>query len=83
MIDFVIMLSDLLPYELDPRVKRGAERSMHEKRVGNWIHWQIESWKDLVVPNVQRLLGTVDTGRGCFQLARREARVDHVLHLHC
>lgn len=26
-IDFVIMLSDLLSYELDPRVKRGAELS--------------------------------------------------------
>lgn len=53
------MLSDLLSYELDPRVKRGAELSMEEKRVVNSIHWQIGSWKDLVVQIGGRLEWTM------------------------
>lgn len=78
------MLSDLLSYELDPQVKRGAELSMEEKRVVNSIHWQIGSWKDLVVPNVLCLSGiAVDAFQGQFQLDRREAGVDHVLHFPC
>ncbi|KAK5902677.1 hypothetical protein CesoFtcFv8_007911 [Champsocephalus esox] len=40
MIDFVIVSSDLRPYVLDTRVKRGAELSTDHHLVVNWVEWQ-------------------------------------------
>ena len=40
MIDFVVMSSDLRPYVLDTRVKRGAELSTNHHLVVSRIHWQ-------------------------------------------
>ncbi|KAI3366230.1 hypothetical protein L3Q82_010039, partial [Scortum barcoo] len=40
MIDFVVISSDLRPYVLDTRVKRGAELSTDHHLVVSWIHWQ-------------------------------------------
>ncbi|KAI3363710.1 hypothetical protein L3Q82_001324 [Scortum barcoo] len=41
MIDFVVVSSDLRPYVLDTRVKRGAELSTdHHLVVVSWIRWQ-------------------------------------------
>ncbi|KAI3366557.1 hypothetical protein L3Q82_000478 [Scortum barcoo] len=41
MIDFVVVSSDLRPYVLDTRVKRGAELSTDHHLVVSWIHcWQ-------------------------------------------
>ena len=40
MIDFIIVSSDLRPYVLDTRVKRGAELSTDHHLVVSWIRWQ-------------------------------------------
>uniref|UniRef100_A0A8C6LTH4 Endonuclease/exonuclease/phosphatase domain-containing protein n=1 Tax=Nothobranchius furzeri TaxID=105023 RepID=A0A8C6LTH4_NOTFU len=40
MIDFVVVPSDLRPYVLDTRVKRGAELSTDHNLVVSWIRWQ-------------------------------------------
>ncbi|KAI3357834.1 hypothetical protein L3Q82_016222 [Scortum barcoo] len=40
MIDFVVISSDLQPYVLDTRVKRGAELSTDHHLVVSWIRWQ-------------------------------------------
>ncbi|KAI3354769.1 hypothetical protein L3Q82_004595 [Scortum barcoo] len=40
MIDFVVVSSDLRPYVLDTRVKRGAELSTYHHLVVSWIRWQ-------------------------------------------
>ena len=40
MIDFVIVSSDLQPYVLDTRVKRGAELSTDHHLVVSWIRWK-------------------------------------------
>uniref|UniRef100_A0A8C6LYF7 Endonuclease/exonuclease/phosphatase domain-containing protein n=1 Tax=Nothobranchius furzeri TaxID=105023 RepID=A0A8C6LYF7_NOTFU len=40
MIDFVVISSDLRPYVLDTRVKRGAEMSTDHHLVVSWIRWQ-------------------------------------------
>ncbi|KAI3361735.1 hypothetical protein L3Q82_002087 [Scortum barcoo] len=41
MIDFVVVVSsDLRPYVLDTRVKRGAELSTDHHLVVSWIRWQ-------------------------------------------
>ena len=40
MIDFVVVSSDLGPYVLDTRVKRGAELSTDHHLVVSWIRWQ-------------------------------------------
>ncbi|KAI3355100.1 hypothetical protein L3Q82_017971 [Scortum barcoo] len=40
MIDFVVVSSDLRPYVLDTRVKRGAELSTDHHLVVSWIRWQ-------------------------------------------
>ena len=40
MIDFVIVSSDLRPYVLDTRVKRGAELSTDHHLVVSWIRWR-------------------------------------------
>uniref|UniRef100_A0A671TUB9 Endonuclease/exonuclease/phosphatase domain-containing protein n=1 Tax=Sparus aurata TaxID=8175 RepID=A0A671TUB9_SPAAU len=40
MIDFVVVSSDLRPYVLDTRVKRGAELSTDHHLVVSWICWQ-------------------------------------------
>ncbi|KAI3362167.1 hypothetical protein L3Q82_012490, partial [Scortum barcoo] len=40
MIDFVVISSDLRPYVLDTRVKRGAELSTDHHLVVSWIRWQ-------------------------------------------
>ncbi|KAI3368253.1 hypothetical protein L3Q82_007819 [Scortum barcoo] len=41
MIDFVVVSSDLRPYVLDTRVKRGAELSTdHHHLVVSWLRWQ-------------------------------------------
>uniref|UniRef100_A0A8C6PJP1 Endonuclease/exonuclease/phosphatase domain-containing protein n=1 Tax=Nothobranchius furzeri TaxID=105023 RepID=A0A8C6PJP1_NOTFU len=40
MIDFVVVSSDLRPYVLDTRVKRGAELSTDHHLVVIWIRWQ-------------------------------------------
>ncbi|KAI3362737.1 hypothetical protein L3Q82_001804 [Scortum barcoo] len=42
MIDFVVVSSDLRPYVLDTRVKRGAELSTDHHLVVSWIRWQEE-----------------------------------------
>ena len=39
MIDFVIVSSDLRPYVLDTRVKRGAELSTDHHLVVSWVRW--------------------------------------------
>lgn len=39
MIDFVVVSSDLRPYVLDTRVKRGAELSTDHHLVVSWIKW--------------------------------------------
>ena len=39
MIDFVVVSSDLQSYELDTRVKRGAELSPDHHLVVSWIRW--------------------------------------------
>jgi hypothetical protein len=49
MIDFVIVSSDLRPYVLDTRVKRGAELSTDHHLVVSWIR---VGQKDLASPNV-------------------------------
>ncbi|KAI3360389.1 hypothetical protein L3Q82_002300 [Scortum barcoo] len=40
MIDFVVVSSDLRPYVLDTRVKRGAELSTDHHLLVSWIRWQ-------------------------------------------
>ncbi len=40
MIDFVVISSDLRPYVLDTRVKRGAELSTDHHLVVSWIQWR-------------------------------------------
>ncbi|CAM4456622.1 unnamed protein product [Leuciscus chuanchicus] len=40
MIDFVVVSSDLRPYVLDTRVKRGAELSTDHHLVVSWIQWR-------------------------------------------
>ena len=40
MIDFVIISSDLRPYVLDTRVKRGAELSTDHHLVVSWVEWR-------------------------------------------
>uniref|UniRef100_A0A8C6LH35 Endonuclease/exonuclease/phosphatase domain-containing protein n=1 Tax=Nothobranchius furzeri TaxID=105023 RepID=A0A8C6LH35_NOTFU len=40
MIDFVVVSSDLWPYVLDTRVKRGAELSTDHHLVVTWTRWQ-------------------------------------------
>ena len=40
MIDFVIVSSDLRPYVLDTRVKRGAELSTDHHLVVSWVRWK-------------------------------------------
>ncbi|KAI3356703.1 hypothetical protein L3Q82_003389 [Scortum barcoo] len=40
MIDFVVVSSDLRPYVLDTRIKRGAELSTDHHLVVSWIRWQ-------------------------------------------
>ena len=40
MIDFVVVSSDLRPYVLDTRVKRGAELSTDHHLVVSWIRWR-------------------------------------------
>ncbi|KAI3363612.1 hypothetical protein L3Q82_001244 [Scortum barcoo] len=40
MIDFVVVSSDLRPYVLDTRVKRGAELLTDHHLVVSWIRWQ-------------------------------------------
>ncbi|KAI3376944.1 hypothetical protein L3Q82_000185 [Scortum barcoo] len=40
MIDFVVVSSDLQPYVLDTRVKRGAELSTDHHLVVSWIRWR-------------------------------------------
>ncbi|KAL0200215.1 hypothetical protein M9458_003402, partial [Cirrhinus mrigala] len=40
MIDFVVVSSDLRPYVLDTRVKRGAELSTDHQLVVSWIRWR-------------------------------------------
>ncbi|KAI3364547.1 hypothetical protein L3Q82_011336 [Scortum barcoo] len=40
MIDFVVVSSDLRPYVLDTRVKRGAELTTDHHLVVSWIRWQ-------------------------------------------
>ncbi|GAA6099377.1 receptor-type tyrosine-protein phosphatase F-like, partial [Tachysurus ichikawai] len=40
MIDFVVVSSDLRPYVLDTRVKRGAELSTNHHLVVSWIRWR-------------------------------------------
>uniref|UniRef100_A0A8C6M0S1 Endonuclease/exonuclease/phosphatase domain-containing protein n=1 Tax=Nothobranchius furzeri TaxID=105023 RepID=A0A8C6M0S1_NOTFU len=40
MIDFVVVSSDLRPYVLDTRVKRGEELSTDHRLVVSWIRWQ-------------------------------------------
>ncbi|KAI3376614.1 hypothetical protein L3Q82_017048, partial [Scortum barcoo] len=42
MIDFVVVSSDLRPYVLDTRVKRGAELSTDHHLVVSWIRWLAE-----------------------------------------
>ena len=39
-INFVVVSSDLRPYVLDTRVKRGAELSTDHHLVVSWIRWQ-------------------------------------------
>ena len=41
MIDFVIVSSDLRPYILDTRVKRGAELSTDHHLVASWVRWKL------------------------------------------
>ena len=40
MIVFVIVVSDLRPYVLDTRVKRGAELSTDHHLVVSWVRWK-------------------------------------------
>ncbi|KAI3377518.1 hypothetical protein L3Q82_008694, partial [Scortum barcoo] len=40
MIDFVVLASNLRPYVLDTRVKRGAELSTDHHLVVSWIRWR-------------------------------------------
>ncbi len=40
MVDFVVVSSDLQPYVLDTRVKRGAELSTGHHLVVSWIRWR-------------------------------------------
>uniref|UniRef100_A0A7N8XDS0 Endonuclease/exonuclease/phosphatase domain-containing protein n=1 Tax=Mastacembelus armatus TaxID=205130 RepID=A0A7N8XDS0_9TELE len=40
MIDFVVVSSDIRPYVLDTRVKRGAELSTDHHLVVSWIRWR-------------------------------------------
>ena len=40
MIDFIVVSSDLRPYVLDTRVKRGAELSTDHHLVVSWIRWR-------------------------------------------
>ena len=40
MIDFVIVSSDLRPYVLDTRVKRGTKLSTDHQLVVSWVRWK-------------------------------------------
>ncbi|KAI3371890.1 hypothetical protein L3Q82_006770 [Scortum barcoo] len=46
MIDFVVVSSDLRPYVLDTRVKRGAELSTDHHLVVSWLRWQRRKLED-------------------------------------
>ncbi|KAI3355863.1 hypothetical protein L3Q82_004416 [Scortum barcoo] len=64
MIDFVVVSSDLRPYVLDTRVKRGAELSTDHHLVVSWIHgWQRRKLDlaDLADPNIPREAGDIES----------------------
>ncbi|KAI3362912.1 hypothetical protein L3Q82_011508, partial [Scortum barcoo] len=68
MIDFVVVSSDLRPYVLDTRVKRGAELSTDHHLVVSWISaGRGGSWTDLADPNVlfRGRLGTLSPSGLC------------------
>ncbi|KAI3375914.1 hypothetical protein L3Q82_003771 [Scortum barcoo] len=69
MIDFVVVSSDLRPYVLDTRVKRGAELSTDHHLVVSWIRWQRRKLDRPGRPKriIPREAGDI------------ESRVDHVL----
>ena len=54
MINFVVVSSDLRPYVLDTRVKRGAELSTDHHLVVTWMRWRGGSWTDSADPNILR-----------------------------
>ncbi|KAI3375173.1 hypothetical protein L3Q82_021083 [Scortum barcoo] len=55
MIDFVVVSSDLRPYVLDTRVKRGAELSTDHHLVVSWIRWQRRKLDRPGRPKLRRL----------------------------
>ncbi|GAA6108396.1 receptor-type tyrosine-protein phosphatase F-like, partial [Tachysurus ichikawai] len=65
MIDFVVVSSDLRPYVLDTRVKRGAELSTDHHLVVRWIRWRGGTWTDLADPNsfnqIPREVGDIES----------------------
>uniref|UniRef100_A0AAQ6IFT4 Endonuclease/exonuclease/phosphatase domain-containing protein n=1 Tax=Anabas testudineus TaxID=64144 RepID=A0AAQ6IFT4_ANATE len=72
MIDFVVVSSDLRPYVLDTRVKRGAELSTDHHLVVSWIRWRRRErdrpgrpkrivrvcWERLVEPSVREVFNS-------------------------
>ncbi|KAI3359986.1 hypothetical protein L3Q82_014318 [Scortum barcoo] len=86
MIDFVVVSSDLRPYVLDTRVKRGAELSTDHHLVVSWLRWQRRKldrpgrpkhivrvcWERLAEPSVREVFNS--HLRKSFSQIPREAR---------
>ncbi|KAI3351051.1 hypothetical protein L3Q82_005592 [Scortum barcoo] len=87
MIDFVVVSSDLRPYVLDTRVKRGAELSTDHHLVVSWLRWQRRKldrpgrpkrivrvcWERLAKPSVREVFNS--HLRKSFSQIPREARL--------
>ncbi|KAI3373332.1 hypothetical protein L3Q82_006630 [Scortum barcoo] len=74
MIDFVVVSSDLRPYVLDTRVKRGAELSTDHHLVVSWIRWQ---WRKLDRPGRPKRIVRV-----CWERLADEPSVREVFNSH-
>ncbi|KAI3354198.1 hypothetical protein L3Q82_018737 [Scortum barcoo] len=93
MIDFVVVSSDLRPYVLDTRVKRGAELSTDHHLVVSWIRWQRRKLdrpgrpKRIVRVCWERVWPSPLSGRSSTPTSGRASLTDseggHVLCLHC
>ncbi|KAI3360026.1 hypothetical protein L3Q82_014350 [Scortum barcoo] len=76
MIDFVVVSSDLRPYVLDTRVKRGAELSTNRSPPGGELGsaGRGGSWTDLADPNIPREAGDIESEWTMFSASIVDAR---------
>ncbi|KAI3374782.1 hypothetical protein L3Q82_021332 [Scortum barcoo] len=90
MIDFVVVSSDLRPYVLDTRVKRGAELSTDHHLVVSWIRWQRRKldrpgrpkrivrvcWERLAEPSVREVFNSTHLRKSFSQIPREAGDIE-------